>query len=128
MGSKALIAGLFIVCAIGASVASSSIVPVAYGAGELTPGVGVTSIIGTLTALISGAGGLWSLFKSGTVADFAKSALQNIQQGDAHGVGVDAAFVTITTAIMLKKKAVTPALMEKLVTVRNEVQAELDAK
>ena len=128
MGSKALIAGLFVVSLIGVGITAGTVTPVAYGAGELTPGVGITGIIGTLTALISGAGGLWTLFKSGTFADFAKSALQNIQQGDAHGVGVDAAFVTITTAIMLKKKAVSPELMSKLVAVRNEVQSELDAK
>lgn len=126
--NKALIAVLFGVSVIGASVASSSILPVAYGAGEMTPGVGITSIVGTITALLSGAGGIWSLFKTGTVSDFAKGALKNLTEGDAHGTGVDAAFIAIVTAVLLKKKTIDPALLSEIGAVRNKVQTELDAK
>lgn len=128
MGKNAVVIGCFAACAAAVGLASGTVTPVAYGAGELTPGIGITGILSTLTALISGAGGIFALLKSGTVTDFAKGALQNIQQGDTHGVGVDAAFVAIVTAVMLKKKEIKPELLSQIADVRNKVQVELDTK
>lgn len=61
--NRALAAAGFVVAAIGAGIASGTWTPVWYGAGEATAGVNITGIIGTLTTLVGGATGFWSLFK-----------------------------------------------------------------
>jgi len=125
VGSKWLVAGLFAVSVLGACVASSSIVPVMYGAGEMTPSVGGTSIIGTLTALISGAGGLWTLFRNSTATGFVKDAIGNLTGGNTSGTVLDAAFVTIAATILAKKGAIDPTVLTRLGELRRDIEGEM---
>lgn len=128
MSKNAVVLGCFGLCGVAIAVAAGTATPVAYGAGELTPGVGITSIVSTLIALVSGAEGLFALLRSDAAKDMARSVIGNIQQADTHGVGVDAAFVAIATALILKKKAIGPELLSQLADLRNKVQTELDTK
>lgn len=72
MNRNATIVACFIACLASVGTAASSLVPVAYGAGEMTSPVAVTSIISTLTALISGAGGLFALLKKADAGEVIK--------------------------------------------------------
>ena len=128
MAKNLTVVGCFLTALISAVVASGTVAPVAFGLSEQTTPVTATGIVSTITALLGGAGGLFALFRNGTISDFARGTLANIQQGDAHGVGVDAAFIAIVTALILKKKSISTELMSQIADVRNKVQAELDAK
>ncbi len=79
MNRNATVISCFIACLASVGVASGTAAPVAYGAGEVTPAVGITGIVSTLAALLSGGGGLFALLKKGnpqeiirTVADIAQ--------------------------------------------------------
>lgn len=61
--NRALVVGGFVAAVVGAGVAAGTWTPVAYGAGEATASVNITGIVGTLTTLIGGATGFWSLFR-----------------------------------------------------------------
>ena len=125
MGSKALTVGCFAACAAAVGVASGTFTPVAYGAGKMTAGVGFTGIISTLTALVSGAGGIWSLLKSGPVADFAKDAASRLTGGDTAGTTLDAAFVTIAAVILSKKVKIDSTTLTALGELRKQIDVEV---
>lgn len=72
MNRNATVVACFLACLASVGVASGTVTPVAYGAGEVTPAVGVTGIISTLTALITGGGGLFALLKKGNPHEIIK--------------------------------------------------------
>jgi hypothetical protein len=108
MNPKALAVGCFLVCLAAVGIAAGTITPVAYGAGEATTGVTITGIISSLTALLSGGGGLWTLLKKlgGSALDPAVDAVKEIikdyQQGKPLEVAEDAALLTV---LMCRAKA-----------------------
>lgn len=63
MNRNGTVIACFLACLASVGVASGTVTPVAYGAGEVTPAVGVTGIVSTLTALLTGGGGLFALLK-----------------------------------------------------------------
>ena len=63
MNRNAIVVTCGAICLASVSVLSGTISPVAYGVGEATTSVTTTGIISTLTTLLSGAGGLFALFK-----------------------------------------------------------------
>lgn len=65
--NKALIVSGFVVAVLGAGIAAGTFVPVAYGAGENTPAVTGTGIVGTLMTLIGGATSFFQLFKGNII-------------------------------------------------------------
>lgn len=95
--------------------------PVAYGFGEATPGITAGGIVGLLTTLLSGAGGLWALFKSGTVADFAKGTLADLTNRNASGIALDTAFLTIAAAVFSRKGSLDVTLMTALAELRKKI-------
>lgn len=79
MNRNATVVACFLACLASVGVASGTVTPVAYGAGEVTPAVGATGIISTLTALLTGGGGLFALLKKGNVGGTIK-AITDIAQ------------------------------------------------
>jgi len=118
----------FVAALIGVSLASSSFVPVAYGAGELTPAVGATGIIGTLMTLIGGAGGLLALFKNSPASGFVKDALGNLASRDVAGSVLDGAFLTIAATIFARKGSLDVSLMTTLAELRKKIEADTEPK
>ena len=106
---------LFSMACVG--VASGSIVPVAYGVGEQTTSVTVTSVLSSLMALVSGGGGLWALLgkvggalgiTQGTV-DTTQRAITDITgdlaKGDYAGAAENAAMMAMMANRVKKKDA-----------------------
>ena len=100
MTRNATVIACFLACLASVGVACGTVTPVAYGAGEMTPGVGATSIVSTLTALLTGGGGLFALLKNGgasgaikTITDIATPLIGG--KFDAASITEDAALVVI---------------------------------
>ena len=119
--SKAVVAVCFGVSAVSAAVFAGTASPVMYGVGEATTGVTATGIISSIMALISGGGGLFALLRSPSVIDAGRSIVSNITNGDKEALVVDAAFVTIAGAILSKKGAIRPELLERLGSLRKDI-------
>lgn len=104
---------LFSMACVG--VASGSIVPVAYGVGEASTSVTVTSVISSLMALISGGGGLWALLgkvggalgitseKTDLVQKTINDVTGDLKAGDYLGVAENAAMVALMASRAKKK-------------------------
>ena len=75
MNRNATVIACFIACLASVGVAAGTATPVAYGAGEVTPAVGITGIVSTLTALLSGGGGLFALLKKGGSSEVIKKVV-----------------------------------------------------
>lgn len=121
--NRGIIATCFAVSAISIAVASGTITPVAYGVGEATPGVTGTGIVSILTALISGAGGLFALLKSSPlVTDFAKNTLNDLSTKNISGVALDAAFLTIAAAVFSRKGSLDVTLITSLAELRKKIE------
>lgn len=73
MNRNATVIACFLACLASVGVAAGTATPVAYGAGEVTPAVGITGIVSTLTALLSGGGGLFALLRKGNVGGTIKA-------------------------------------------------------
>ena len=90
MNRNATVVACFLACLASVGVAAGTATPVAYGAGEVTPAVGITGIISTLTALISGGGGLFALLKKGGSQEIIKRVVDvggNIIGGGGGRIG-----------------------------------------
>lgn len=72
MNRNGAVISLFLACLASVGVAAGTVTPVAYGAGEVTPAVGITGIVSTLTALLTGGGGLFALLKKGNAGEAIK--------------------------------------------------------
>lgn len=75
MNRNATVVACFLACLASVGVAAGTGTPILYGAGEVTPAVGATGIISTLTALLSGGGGLFALLKKGNPQEIIKRAV-----------------------------------------------------
>lgn len=100
--NKIAVAACFGVSTLAVAFTAATAAPVAYGFGEATPGITAGGIMGLITALLSGAGGLVALFKSGTVSDFAKGTLADLTSKNASGLAMDASIVTIASVLFSK--------------------------
>lgn len=96
--NRALIAVGLVVAVVGAGIAAGTFVPVAYGAGESTPAVTGTGIIGTLMTLIGGATSFFHLFKGqGTTSDL----LKKVEDLAGNIIGKPQTVETVTAEIAL---------------------------
>ena len=60
--NKALVVSGFVTAVVGAAIASGTFTPVAYGAGELSPAVTGTGILGTVMAIVGSVTSFWQVF------------------------------------------------------------------
>lgn len=94
--NKALIVSGFVVAVIGAGIAAGTFVPVAYGAGEATPGVTGTGMLGTLMTLIGGATSFFQIFKGNT-----PDLLKKIEELTGNIIGKPQSIEVVTIEVAL---------------------------
>lgn len=95
--NRIVVAGGFVVAVIGAGIACGTFVPVAYGAGEATPGVTGTGILGTLMTLVGGATSFFQLFKGQGTADL----LKRVEDLAGNIIGKPQTVETVTVEVAL---------------------------
>jgi len=95
--NKALVAAGMVIAVVGAGIACGTFVPVAYGAGEATPGVTGTGILGTLMTLVGGATSFFQLFKGTQHADL----LKKVEDLAGNIIGKPQTMETVTAEVAL---------------------------
>ena len=94
--NKVMVASLFGISAISVGVLCATGSPVAYGVGEATPPVVGVGVVSLLTALMSGAGGLFALFRGQ-----GGGALKTVEDMLGGMIGTKQTIETITAEIAL---------------------------
>lgn len=128
MNRNATVVACFFACLASVGVAAGTATPVLYGAGEATTSVTATGVLSTLTALVSGAGGLFALLRSSPLGDFAKGAIGNLASRDVGGSVLDAAFVTIAATLLAKRGSIDPTMLAELGALRKKIDGDSEVK
>jgi hypothetical protein len=84
-------------------------------------------VLGTLTAIFSGLGGLWALFKNPAVIQAGQEMLGDLRSKDAAAIALNAAFVTIATVALAKAETLDPTLLSELATLKKKILASKPA-